>query len=63
VDLSHRLRNGLADFAHARVQALAARCYGLNEGEFAHVLTTFPLIESEERRHALETFHGADDLK
>ena len=37
------------------LQALAARCYGLTEDEFAHVLSTFPLIDASERRQALET--------
>ena len=42
--------------AYARVQALAARCYGLTEDEFAHVLSTFPLATQSERRGALENF-------
>ena len=29
---------------HARLQALAARCYGLTVGDFEHVLSTFPLV-------------------
>jgi hypothetical protein len=62
VDLSYRLRNPRADVTHPRLQALAARCYGLDEGEFAHVLTTFPLIDSAERRQTLEKFHGSGDL-
>ncbi|MEO5740804.1 MAG: hypothetical protein ABIS29_09455, partial [Vicinamibacterales bacterium] len=62
VDLAHHLRNAHADAALARVQALAAHCYGLTEAEFAHILTTFPLIDSSERRLALEKFRGAGDL-
>ena len=62
VDLSHRLKRPPADLAHARLQALAARCYGLDESGFAHVLATFPLIDSAERRHALEKFRCSGDL-
>ena len=62
VALSHRLRSPRADLTHAQLQALAARCYGLAENEFAHVLTTFPLIEAEERSAALEKFRCSHDL-
>jgi hypothetical protein len=60
VELAHRLRAADDAAAHARVQALAARCYGLTEDEYAHVLTTFPLIDAVERRRALDEFrrHG-----
>ena len=57
VDLSHELSRAHTDVAHARLQALAARCYGLDEDEFAHVLSTFPLVAQVERRRALEEFH------
>jgi hypothetical protein len=62
VQMARLLRNGHADVAHARVQALAARCYGLTEDEFAHVLSTFPLIDPSQRRNALETFRSLSDL-
>ena len=58
VEMAHQLRKGHVDIVHARVQALAARCYGLTEDEFAHVLSTFPLVDSSERRGALEKFRS-----
>jgi len=42
--------------AAASLQALAARLYGLTAAEFEHVLTTFPLIEREDRERALRFF-------
>ena len=62
VELAHELRRAHDERAHARVQALAARCYGLTEDEFAHVLTTFPLVDPSERRSALEEFRRPDLL-
>jgi hypothetical protein len=62
VSMAHLLRKAHHDNVHARVQALAARCYGLTEDEFAHVLSTFPLIDALERRHALETFRTPGNL-
>ena len=44
VELAHGLRRAHGDAAHARVQALAARSYGLGEDDFEHVLSTFPLV-------------------
>jgi hypothetical protein len=48
-----------ADPAHrpaaADMHALAARAYGLTHEEFAHVLSTFPLVPAEERHQALES--------
>ena len=58
-DLARTLIRGHDDRVHARLQALAARCYGLTEDEFSHVLTTFPLIDPSERRGALEEFRCA----
>ena len=40
----------------ALVQALCARAYGLSEGEFAHVLETFPLVDASRRQAALDAF-------
>ena len=57
VELAHTLRQEHAGPAHARLQALAARSYGLTEGEFAHVLGTFPLIAADERQSAFDQFH------
>jgi hypothetical protein len=62
VDMAHQLRKGHVDILYARVQALAARCYGLTEDEFAHVLSTFPLIDPSERRRGLEKFRSPGDL-
>jgi hypothetical protein len=41
----------------ARLQALAARAYELSADEFAHVLTTFPLVGDDERAAAYEKFN------
>lgn len=38
------------------LQGAAARVYGLTAGEFAHVLSTFPLIDKTERDAAMEAF-------
>jgi hypothetical protein len=47
-ELSRRLAAEPGDAAaQARLQALAARLYGLDAAEFAHVLSTFPLIDDE----------------
>ncbi len=40
----------------ARLQARVAALYGLTRDEFAHVLSTFPLVEAERRQAALEAF-------
>lgn len=42
--------------AYARLQGAAARLYGLDHDEFAHVLSTFPLIEPGIRAAALSAF-------
>jgi hypothetical protein len=60
VELSHDLRRTYRENAHARVQALAARCYGLTAEEFSHVLGTFPLVGQAERHAALEEFRRHD---
>ncbi len=41
---------------YARLQALAAQAYGLDLEEFAYVLSTFPLIDEETTRAALDAF-------
>ena len=48
---------------YARLQALAAACYGLTVDEFAHVLDTFPLIDAAERRAALNELRDQALLK
>jgi hypothetical protein len=40
----------------ARLQAQAARAYGVTPDEFRHILSTFPLVGREEREAALEAF-------
>jgi hypothetical protein len=42
--------------ALARLNALVADLYQLNEGEFSHVLATFPLVPLEVREAALQEF-------
>lgn len=56
VELAHGVRRAHDAEAHARVQAAAAQCYGLGVDDFAHILTTFPLVDETERRSALEEF-------
>jgi len=43
---------------YAELQALVARLYGLTEGDFEHVLATFPLIPAEVRAKALLEFRN-----
>ncbi len=47
--------------AHARLQAAAARLYRVSSGEFAHVLSTFPLVPAEERDAARAAFGASVD--
>ena len=56
VELSHSLRNTFSARDYVRIQALAAACYGLTAVEFAHVLSTFPLVDESGRNAALEEF-------
>ena len=44
--------------AYARLQAAAARLYGLDEEAFAHVLDAFPLVPRASREAALLLFRG-----
>ena len=62
VELTHDLAKGHDECSHARVQALAAHCYGLSEDEFSHVLTTFPLIDTSARDRAFEEFRRSNIL-
>ena len=43
---------------YAELQGLVARLYGLSESEFAHVLSTFPLIPEEIRSAAITEFNN-----
>ena len=56
VELAHTLRRAHDTAVHARVQAAAAHCYGIDSNDFAHILTTFPLIDEAERLSALDEF-------
>jgi hypothetical protein len=62
VELAHDLARRRDEYSHARVQALAAQCYGLTEAEFTHVLTTFPLVDGSDRASALEEFRRSKIL-
>jgi hypothetical protein len=62
VALARRLRVAHSHADHARLQALAARCYGIDEDELAHVLSTFPLVDETERGAALQEFRRPDLL-
>ena len=42
--------------AYARLQAAAARLYGLDAAAFAHVLSTFPLIDEAVREASMDAF-------
>lgn len=44
--------------AYARLQAAAARLYGLDEAGFAHVLSTFPLVDRDVRDASLAALAG-----
>jgi hypothetical protein len=57
VSTADALRSSPADAAaHARLQACAARLYGLTRGQLAHVLESFPLVSVEERTAVLLSF-------
>ena len=42
--------------AAARLQAVAASLYGLSKDQFPHVLDTFPLVPSDQRKAAMQAF-------
>ena len=51
------LRSGSSDGAYrARLQAAAARLYGLTRAQLTHVLDTFPLVDPAERQSVVEAF-------
>jgi len=51
-----RRPDGLRAVAFPRLQARVAQLYQLTIDEFAHVLSTFPLIPQEERDAAFRLF-------
>jgi Eco57I restriction-modification methylase len=57
--LARRLSEGPRPAAAAVLQASVARLYGLTREEFAHVLSTFPLIDPDERAAALRAAGSA----
>lgn len=40
----------------AELDGLVAHLYGLSEDDFAHILSTFPLVEESVKRAALDAF-------
>ncbi len=54
--LARLLARASSDAGYATLQALAASVYRLSVDEFAHVLTTFPLVSEETRRTALACY-------
>ena len=48
---------------HARLQALAAQCYGLTGDELARVLASFPLVPQIERDRVAQAFHHLQDVR
>ncbi len=42
----------------AKLQAVCAEAYGLDRDAFAHILSTFPLVESKARQAALDAFNA-----
>ncbi len=58
-NLARRLAGDPADLASmARLQAAAAKLYELDVDSFAHVLSTFPLIEPALREASMRAFIG-----
>src|SRR6185312_12603011 len=52
------LARGARPDIEARLQAACAEAYGLDRDAFAHILRTFPLVESSTRQAALDAFTG-----
>ncbi len=47
--------------ARAEIHARSARAYGLDGDDFAHVLSSFPLVDTAERSAALAAFRRLED--
>jgi hypothetical protein len=56
VELARALSVEHSDEDYARLQAVAASCYGLTAEELTHVLSTFPLIDETTRAKTLDEF-------
>jgi hypothetical protein len=56
IELSRALSSRDSVDGYARLQALAASCYDLAVEDFAHLLTTFPLVAEDDRAGALNEF-------
>jgi hypothetical protein len=56
VELARALALAASHHQQARLQALAACCYGLTARDFEHVLGTFPLVQAWERSAAMDEF-------
>jgi hypothetical protein len=54
--LARRLTRGSSPGAFARLNALVARLYRLSIDDFAHILSTFPLIAQAERDEAYDLY-------
>ena len=53
-----------ASVEYARLQAAVARLYALTEGEFRHIVSTFPLIDGAAKDRCLEEFlHACADAR
>ena len=57
-DAARLLAAGWNADVFARLNAAAARLYGLTAPEFGHVVATFPLVDPAERAAAVAAFHG-----
>ena len=55
-DAARLLATGWRGETFARLNAVAARLYGLTAAEFTHVVATFPLVEPHERAAAVAEF-------
>ena len=53
------LQSGVAPTDQARLQAEAARLYGISGRQLRHVLDTFPLVSVDERQAVIDAFDAA----
>jgi N-6 DNA Methylase/Eco57I restriction-modification methylase len=62
VESTRMLEKSESPLEYAKLQAVAAWCYGLTQADFIHVLSTFPLVPAAERREALEEFRKLKEI-